>query len=336
MRTSYAIFSALSIALGSAVAAGQQPEKPEYAKESNQDFKGRPKDMSELYLTGPARAADLLPPKADYAQEYFHSFKGNAERPAGWALHGTEAEECVRFQADGLRLTPRSWGVGTRCGFGVKGDFEITLAFEILKEPTAQEAGAPATRLSIVIWKATPRENAATINLSVGGKDGLNFVSWQSVWNEEMRRTVPQINSFPTQARSGKLRLVRFGPHLYFGFTEGLDGDFKYRAQYDFGPEDLREVRIVAVPEDETVSFDARVLEVRIRANGLPTPPAGAQAKTDVATARETPKARSRGWLKAAVLLSLLLAVALGGWLYLRLARRAEKESQPVQQRDAP
>jgi hypothetical protein len=213
----------------------------------------------------------------------------------------------------------------------VKGNFEITLSFEILKEPTAQEAGAPGTGLRMVIQKKTPRENVATINLGVGAQDGSNFVSWQSLWNEEMGKPVRRIDSFPTQAKSGKLCLVRFGPHLYFGIAEGLDGVFEYRAKYDFGPEDLREVRIAAVTVAKMGLFDARVLDVRIRADGLtskvevaaPVAEAAAPlAKTAVLVTEEAaPGAEAatparRGWPIAAVLIggafAFLFAIMVG------------------------
>src|SRR5262249_4980929 len=106
------------------------------------------------------------PPKKKYAKTYAQSFKGNA-LPAGWEFEGPRAEECVKFEPEGLRITlPTGFAgerpsTGLKSTFRVEGDFDIALNFEMLREPTKEEAGKVGSRLSIGIFKDTPKANVA-------------------------------------------------------------------------------------------------------------------------------------------------------------------------------
>src|SRR5688572_3210013 len=76
-------------------------------------------------------------------EEYYQSFKGNPDKSEGWQRIGPEGEQCVKFEVQGLRITLPAGHEGKRedtgvvRGFAVKGDFEITLGYEILQEPAA-------------------------------------------------------------------------------------------------------------------------------------------------------------------------------------------------------
>src|SRR4051794_3669014 len=82
-------------------------------------------------------------PKAEAPRlvEYYHSFKDNPDARRGWEPLGPNAEEYAQFEPAGLRISlPAGWGgerpsTGVRRPIGVKGDFEITASFELLKEP---------------------------------------------------------------------------------------------------------------------------------------------------------------------------------------------------------
>src|SRR6476646_1308178 len=92
----------------------------------------------------------------NYAQEYVHSFKAGAENRAAFVNLGPDAEKCVKFDAEGLRITLPAGFQGTRPStgvvsvFGLKGDFEITLRYELLAEPE-QTAAGPQTRFAVSV-----------------------------------------------------------------------------------------------------------------------------------------------------------------------------------------
>src|SRR5262249_33904635 len=102
-----------------------------------------------VLLVGLAVAVFFQPPQPQpgpkLRQEYRLSFKGASEDTPGLALVGPGAAECVRFEPEGLRITlPTGWNAvrdntGVRLAIRVKGDFEMTMPFEILKEPKPEE-----------------------------------------------------------------------------------------------------------------------------------------------------------------------------------------------------
>jgi hypothetical protein len=300
---------------------------------------------ADLPTPGPIKSPSLTPPPADYAKEYFHSFKGNPARPAGWEFEGPEAEQCTSFDAAGMRINlPLGWkgarkATGIKSTFGAKGDCEITLGYEILAEPNATTTGN-GTRLSLGIWKETPRPNVATVNRSVGAKVGTVHVTWQSLWDDEIGSPKMRGNDFPAKDKIGRLRFVRHGPHLYFGFSDGLDGEFRFKAKYDFGAEELREVRIVAATGGEQAAFDVRVFEVRIRSEGSAKAADGAPAPVPIEIKGIAPPAAppSRSWLMAGALIGgmivlLLLCALVVGFLVVRRKEPAPSATQPVRKK---
>jgi hypothetical protein len=141
-------------------------------------------------------AATLAPgqaqePRPALPQEYYQSLKGTPEDGQVFRLLGPDAQHYVKFEPEGLRITlPLGWGgerpsTGLVAGLAVKGDFEITIGFEILKEPEPADAGESGTRLSLGVFQDTPKPNVATISRSTVAKTGRKvFVAWTSLWND--------------------------------------------------------------------------------------------------------------------------------------------------------
>src|SRR5206468_3745608 len=100
--------------------------------------------------------APAPPARKDYPEEIRASLSDKPFLAAGWSLYGPDAERCVQAGPDGVRITLPAGYPGQRPGtglvtkFGVKGDFEITLAFEIVGEPDASQSQKPTT-LSLVV-----------------------------------------------------------------------------------------------------------------------------------------------------------------------------------------
>ena len=107
----------------------------------------------------------------------------------------------------------------------MKGDFEITLNFEILKEPEhADSGGVAGTRVTLGLIKDVPKQDVTTLNRSVL-TSGTRFVGWSSLWNSVTEKRDSHASNRPTNAKTGRLRLVRAGADLYYGTAEELDGD---------------------------------------------------------------------------------------------------------------
>ncbi len=231
----------------------------------------------------PKVVEELVAPKADYPQEHYHSFKGNPAMAAGWEFHGPGAAECVQFEREGLRVTLPAGregvrpGVGLQTGFSVKGDFEITMSFEILKAPVPADLGKDGTRLSLAIVKDTPHKGtahveAATLSRSTSAKNATIFVTWMRRRNAADDADDTKSKIYPSTATSGRLRLVRSGAELFYLKAEGADDKFKVLTKFSFGAEDLQRVEIVGATGGDKASLDARITDIHIRAGAAQRP----------------------------------------------------------------
>ena len=227
--------------------------------------------------TGQAAKANLTPPRKDYAQEYQLSFKGKTEKSPGWEVLDADAEQNVRFEAAGLRITlpGREGGhkaTGLITDFGVRGDFEITLDFEIIKE----EAGTTRTILDLIVTKDVPKADVTTVGRLMSPKDGSRFIGWSNMWDNVGEKKVSHSISVPTKVMNGRLCLVRFGADVHYGYSDGPDGAFRFFKKFPFGAEDVRRVRVVGATGGAKATLDVRVTDFRIRADAILNLPAGA------------------------------------------------------------
>jgi predicted RNA-binding Zn-ribbon protein involved in translation (DUF1610 family) len=127
-------------------------------------------------------------------------------------------------------------------------------------------------------------------------------------------------------AKVGRLRLVRSGRELYYLKAQGADEAFKMQSKAAFGAEDLWRVEIIGSTGNEKASLDARIADIRIRAQALPNAPATGRAGAP-APADDVEKSPDRGWLKAALWIGaaivVFLSVAAGAAFFLRRRRPA-------------
>ncbi len=287
---------------------------------------------------GDLKAVDLTPPKKAYAQEYVQPFNEKTEDSPDWVVIGPVGERDVRYEAAGLRITlPTGWkgdrpATGVRSRFRVKGDFEITLSFEILKEPDQADAGGNAgTRVNLGVIKDVPREDVTTVGRVMSPTNGRRFSGWALMWDGVTEKKVPHSISRPTKAMTGRLRLVRSGADVHYAFSDGFDAGFTYFKKFPFGAEDLAQVRIVANTGGEKAALDVRVTDFRIRADSIPDMPGAAVAVPAAAPgpgaaipqAQAPPATADRGWLMAALLIGgavvlVFAAVLVAGFLLFR------------------
>ncbi len=246
-------------------------------------------------------------------QEKIFSLQG-PENSQGWDLVGDGAKNCVHFEDEGLRITlPTGWGgirpsTGVGSGMVLKGDFEISMRFDILKEPEVIEKG-PGTRLSMGIILDTPQTKQATVSRSISAKAGKVFVVWSSVWDEETQKDQQKARFITTKATSGELRLVREGSVLSYYVSEKPGGDFILVQQYPFGEEDVKEIRIAGSTGSREATLDARITDLRIRAESLPGSPV---------TFAQTPAKTSGSLVVMIVIFLALTLVGFAVWWFVR------------------
>jgi RNA polymerase sigma factor (sigma-70 family) len=273
-------------------------------------------------------------------QEYRQSFKGRVANWPGWQLHGKGAEERVHFEPEALRISLPPGdeldyrGTGVATPLVVQGDFEITVNFEILREPPPADAG-PETRVALVVFLDAPGpsgSNSALVSRRVTAR-GTQFKAWQA-WQGEKTNS----EASDTQARTGRLRLKRTGAVLSSYAAEGLDGEFTLLGQLPFGKDDVREVRLIASPGGPKASFEVRLTDLQIRAESLRNLPDAAATGpgANPPGGEGVGGPRWRGWLAAAVIVAVVV-LSLAG-VVLAVRRRSAARGTPGEppEKDTP
>ncbi len=267
-----------------------------------------------------AVAAQVDPPEVP--REYYQSFKGEPENSKDLEFIGPNANDCVRFEPGGLRISlpgnhPKDKPTGLATGLTVKGNFEITVHFDLLHEPEALDAGDFGTRLALIAGFDANGENAVKFTRAVRKEDGRQYILFSSQWNQFSKKLDKRNKSFPTSAKKCLLRLVRRGDLLSFWVSEDANAAFTLLREYQFSDADLKNVRIVASTGSPEASLDVRVTDLRIRMN---------LERVDVVAnppANLSPLPGSRGHLSVILLLGLIITVSVALAVRLLMRRRA-------------
>ena len=245
----------------------------------------------ELLILDLSVRAESLPglPDTSVAQEfkgeYRQNFEGQSALPPGWNLYGPGADDCVHSEESGLRLALPAGSDGERPHTGistdrtVRGNFDITLDFEILKEPAPPEAGS-GTRLTLVLvtGKLEATSTVATISRSVGAKLESCVVTYVHAPDQSSGKLQRRSHVYPTKATRGRLRLVRQGTDIFFLTADGADDEYVFRQKYPFGGENIEAIRIVGSTGGPRAALEVRVRELRLRSTGGDSAPAQAAA----------------------------------------------------------
>jgi serine protease Do len=151
--------------------------------------------------------------------------------------------------------------------FSVRGDFEVTLSFEVLK------ADRPKTGYGVgpVLYAANHRDSHESEAVSLARRllpDGKAvFVS------DHLRRQAKwahKIKSLPPAATAGRLRLERQGAVVRFRVSEGNNPKFVTVAEVEFGRADIHLVQVGGSTGRSESGLDLRLLELTVRAEALP------------------------------------------------------------------
>jgi WD40 repeat protein len=245
-----------------------------------------------------------------FAKEYRNSLKSNADQKTGIKiLAGPDGQNCVQFDAEGLRINlpngypkPRP-GTGVITDFGVRGNFEITVGYEILPDP---EPSVPA-RKGAILLKGGPFSKGAEVSLAIlpyqaakpdlwlkadqnraylsrqlfdrasdghylAGLSHWNSESVKDAWGNEIfdKKETYVNHAVPTEGKAGKLRLARMNSTLYFYASEADSPEFTLLHQDEFGTGDLKNVRLLATTSGPQTWLDVRLTDLTIRADELP------------------------------------------------------------------
>jgi hypothetical protein len=246
-----------------------------------------------------AACAAAAAPAADFGQR----FGQGGYDPALFRTTGS-VRRTMRADPRGLRVTlPAPSGVKLPVGLvprtGVRGDFVITMAFDIIRVDRPTAGGGAG--VSIYVATASPTHNAALVGRVVGPGGEPAFLAMRASTPAGGKREFHG-KRVPTAVLSGRLRLVRKGATVSYLVAGGADDAFKEIYQGELGTADLETVRFAADGGGSPTTVDVRIRAVSIRAD-------------DLGPARRV--ARPGSWPVGIVAAVAFLVAAAGGlWLW--------------------
>jgi hypothetical protein len=241
-------------------------------------------------------------------QEFHRSFKSLTTIPDDFDFFGPDAEQCVHFEPEGLRIKTSPDFPNDHSSTGVvyktlvKGDFEITTDFEILREPQPSEMESDHTRFTLDVVRDNSDELVAlSRRVAKWWQGGTQFGAYTRAKDQRTNRPKERFETFLTKAKTGRLRIVRKGSVVSFEAAEGSSNEFKRLEQVPFDSGDVGEVRLVEGGGGPHGWLDVRVTELTIRADALP--------------AASTLSSRRSPWLAVGIVVAVVMAmIGIRGW----------------------
>ena len=209
-----------------------------------------------------------------FPAEFYQDFRGARFTPACFKKITQGDSEDIKPEPEGLRITvPVNEWHDPRAGidptFRVVGNFEITASFELLQTGDQPKGGAAGAVLQILKDSPASYPKQAGVSRVVHPKKGNVFVAWLSPASEGAQ---PVRRFFPSDVKTGQLRLVRTGSHVSWQIAVGPTGHFEEILHEEFGPQAVK-IRLFADPGKGPTgagAVDLRFLDLRIRADALP------------------------------------------------------------------
>lgn len=277
--------------------------------------------VGALFTGQPAPAPD----GAAYRDEVVLSREDFSDRTDLICKRGPEAMRAVTFDTDGLRVHlprgepgDRSGGTGIVVRLNVKGNFEITTAFEVLDE-LAPPVGT-TTRFTMNVDLERPRPTFATLSRQTTAKGLIQLLGRVEVSGEAGEKPLVKSKPITTKMKAGRLRMRREAATLSFLAADAGSNEFQMIDTFPFAADDVRGIHLVGATG--SLGLDVRVTGLHVRADAIPNAPGRA------AVVAETPppvvERSGRRWILAGllILVPILLAAA---WIATRWSRRTDR-----------
>jgi len=202
-----------------------------------------------------------------YRVDFHHDFRKQPVPNKKFALVGPDAAQIVKSEPDGLRITlpteKTGDAIGVRADFAIKGDFDITVHYELIK---AVNPATNSTGFDIYLVTESSNTEALTFKRSIR-PNGQDVYVCNRLTTIEGRRedTYKGQPTVPAKGKSGHLRIVRVGPKVLLSAQEEGADSFRVVHRVNLGEEDVKLVRLSASSFSAGTPFDVRFRDIRIR-----------------------------------------------------------------------
>lgn len=223
----------------------------------------------ELAVSPAERAA--LDPKKATAQFQF-DFRAGKPIPAELAPVPQNAETFITREAAGAKIVlpagrQKPGAVGYETRFRLRGDFEIVATYSELKTTPAPKAWGPGIDLHLRLEGA---DNADLMLERRQLEDGRHIV--QPIYAFELPDKLDRplaIQSQPTPAAAGRLKIVRKGPMAYYLFAEHDSDDYRLISEHLVGEADAVRSQVYARAFSPASGVEVVLEQLSIRAESF-------------------------------------------------------------------
>jgi hypothetical protein len=260
------------------------------------------------------------------AEGFYQDFRMKQDLLPPLTFFGPDPAEVTRFEKEGLRITfPPKRKIPERVGVQmterIKGNFEITASYEILK------GGQPTDGTGVGVELCVATDSPTKVELAVFRMARINDGEVHTTSRTSTEKGVPRYNvrNFPSECKFGRLKITRVGDEATLWVAEGDAKDFQELDRHALGPEDVTLVRLNAYPGHRQNELDVRFKDLRVR--GLLPNEAAAVPSSPVpldSPKREAGKGLLAVTLAVGMAIPLLAAIALAVVLYWR-RRKAQQ-----------
>jgi hypothetical protein len=283
-----------------------------------------------LLVLGAARWLLLLEapaagPAASFERTY--DFRGSRPLPPEIQPSGALQDAVVRPEEEGVRITlpanreDPNVRAGLEMPTNIRGDFEITAGYEILRADRPTKGYGVGFELFAHIVK-NPQQGLGMYRM-VRTQDGEIYLVSHNYFDAAGKPKYDQ-TAVPTTIRAGRLRIARTGEEATASAAEGNDGPFRELAHYKIGPDDITVLFLMAFTGHQQEPADLRVTSLQIRSTASPV------ANAAVVEGAAPPPARSSLLLLGGALLLLLAAGAAGVAWYALRGRGTARAAPPL------
>jgi serine protease Do len=206
--------------------------------------------------------------KAEFRQD-FRSHHYDPEILLPWGYQGELFQSTKGLDISFRAGQEQSWqDTGLIPLFGLRGDFEVMVSFEILNAERPKRGDG----VGLVLFIGNAPEPRATNAVSLAH---LLLSDGNTVFMADRQRRVQgkwthERKSVPVNGKAGKLRIERQGGRVRFSVGERDRSEFATLTEVDFGKSDLLGFHILGGTGGSPTALDLRLLEFTVRAESLP------------------------------------------------------------------
>jgi hypothetical protein len=191
---------------------------------------------------------------------------GGVPLPAAFKLTGPDAQNFVKVEREGVRITlpakrNSTQGAGLSLPMLVRGDFEISTRYEILKMDPPVTGHGVGFQLYIESVKDIELDFLRIDRVA----EGESYV--RTLITTRNGKKNYEMGFFATSAKVGQLKLTRSRSQVTLWAAE-KDGEFAKLESVQFGGDDVKTIRVSAFTGHEARGVDLRVKDLRIRSAG--------------------------------------------------------------------